>query len=248
MRITLFGRNFSLIDGRATPPVRGDYVAYSGAFFPVSAKTGYPLSVVADIAAKVPQKIVLVPGEDGVYAFLSGSGRVIHTAKNPSNTGEQEKNEFYRSLLRLTLLSDHQEVVALGDIPLLGNTPCARVELADLSLPPVIRRSRSWLMLGLFGLVLLTTILSGVVIRSKARDHAAEAAKNVAAADAEMTDLMASLKDGRSKLASTPSQADAVSSGIEALPKQQGSFLSTFYANKTPATNQVRVTNGNFQY
>lgn len=238
------GRSFALVEGRVLPP-RGDYVAYGGRFFPVSPKTGYPLSVVADIAAGQPGKIVLLAAE-GVLAFLSGSGRVIHTPLDVDADGKQS-DAFYRSLLRLTLLSDHQKVVVLSDIPALGSIPFDRVDLANLTLPPVIKRSRSWLMLALFMSLVLAGVLSAIAVKSIARAKAETASMEVATAEQEMSAALEAVKEGRIKLGAvtTPSM---VPIGSEVLPQRQGSFLSQFYANKTPPTNMIRVKNGQFQY
>ncbi len=247
MRINLSGRLFSLTEGRASPPSRGDYVAYGGAFYPVSAKSGYPMSIVADIAAKAANKIVLVPGET-VIAFLSGSGRIIHTQSKPADAGANERNEFARTLLRLTLLSNHREVVAIGDIPLLGDTPCERVDVAKLDLPPVIRRSRTWIMFGAFVLIVAASLAAGAFIKSQAREKADLVTQEAAALESEMTAALDAVKEGRQKLATPVPDTPQINPGTEELSRQSDSFLSDFFAGKSPATNQIRVTNGKFQY
>lgn len=248
MSITLSGRRFSLIEGLQTPPSRGDYVAYGSSFFPVTQKTGYPLSVVADIAAKVSRKIVLVPGDE-ILAFLSGTRRVIATNINPAATDEHEKSEFHKTLLRLTLLSDHKEVLSLGEIPLLGNTPCEKIELSELNLPPVIRRSRSWLMLGLVLAIVISSIVAGLLIKSGVKKQAEDLNIQLANAETHLSQLLTEVKSGRAQLNSpspTPT-TNLVISNIE-LPAPKESFMSAFYESGSPSSNQVRVINGSIKY
>lgn len=248
MQVIISGKKFSLIPGSPVPPARGDYVNFGGEFFPVSTKTGYPLSVVADFAAKQPNKIVLIPDSSGVYAFISRTGRVVHIPMNEANTEEQERNNFYRTLLRLTLLSDHKEVTVLGDIPMLGNTPCEHIELTDLRLPPIISRQRTWMMMGAFVIALVSTLLLGGALTSKIKDKSVEANRNLEMAQAEMGSLIEGLKEGRKRILVNHPLDKPIQSGTDAMPAGQSPFQDSLPSNKALTGNQIRVKNGSLQY
>lgn len=247
MTVNIFGRDFSLVDGRPKPPTRGDYVAYAGAYYPVSAKSGYPLSIVAEIAAKVPGKIVLVPGK-GVLAFLSGTRRVVHTEFDPNGTDENERNAFARSMLRWTLMSEHQEMVVLGDIPLMGSTPCERVDFNSLSLPPVIRRKRTWILLGLSAGIVVGAAIFGALLKFNAHAQAAEAIHKLGLAETELSQIQTQVNEGRKKQATPIHKPVEMIFGTEEMPTPTDSFLAQFNESKSPATNQIRVKNGAFQF
>ncbi len=246
-RLTLEGRHFSLTEGRSKPP-SGDYVAYGDLFYSVKSKTGYPLSVVADIAAGQFRQVVLIPWE-GILAFISGESRGVHFPNMESdiNSSEFEQRGFRHFLLRMTLLSDHPDVVVVGEIPGLGDIDIQAVALADLILPPVIKRSRSWIMLTLFvGLILLGEI-ANMAVSSTSKKDISHAEASLAAAQAEMAVILQSVEDGRTRL-NTAVKPSEVAIGLEELPLQKISYLAQFYENTTPPTNIIRVTHGQFQY
>lgn len=248
---TSFAKRLHHVAARATPPSRGEYVAYRGAFYPVSTKTGYPLSVVADVAANQLNKVVIVPGSDHIYTFLSGASRQARFEGRFEDMGEQERDAFCNSLLRLTLMSDYHDVVVVGDIPgLKGAFQFEAVQLEDMRLPEVIKPSRSWMMVGSAFSIVALAIAASSYITKQAESSLSFASQELAAAEKQLGTVFAEVKAGREKLATTPAaaQTSASAPGSEPLPALSQSFVTDLRAAKRPATNITRVENGILQY
>lgn len=248
--LKLAGRLFSEIASKPSPP-RGDYVAYGEGFFPVTPKTGYPLSVLAAIAAGKSGNIVLIPTTDSVIFVLSGSNRTIQSQRNIE--GSQEGSAiFYRTLLRLTLLSDHHEIVSLGDIPELANTPVRKVDLDNLSLPPVIKRRRTWQMIGIFCAMSILGLIAGAFVRSVATANIVSATVSREAAEVEMSGLLSTVREGRGLLKAAADGGGASVNGaslVLPLPDVNESFTDKFYATAAQAKiNAIKINNGQIQF
>lgn len=245
----LAGRAFAVVAGKARPP-RDPYVAHQGAFYPVTPKTGYPLTVLADIAAGQAGTLVLVPAEDGALAILSGSGRVVHLRSDP-DSGQAGAEGFSRGLLRLMLLSDRQEVVTVGHIDAIAGMAAKKVELADLVLPPVIQRSRSWKLFGLFAGLVLLGVAMGSAVRSNAADSVALVVASKTSAESSMNSLLADVTTGRRQLAGAAKRPVDAKPPVatQVLPDTADSFMAQFYANPTLGSGTlIKVANGKIQF
>lgn len=237
-------------EGKTQAP-SGDYVFHVGLFYPISSKNAYPIKVVVDIAAKKTNKVVLVC-HDGVLMFLSGTERVSLTEIGEIETDGDEKDKFYSSLRRLSLLSDSDEILALGNISIINDTPLTLIKLSDLRLPPVIKRKKTYFIIAIFiALLVFGFVLKGIV-KAKINSKSTDIAETIKAADAEMSLLLKSVVEERTRIKneSKPDPLVSISAPIDALdmPPRLESFMAEFYENKKIATNSIRVTNGQFKY
>ena len=204
LTVHLDGRLFAMLAGRNTPP-KGAYVSHGGMFYPVSAKTGYPLSVVAELAAQEPGRLVLLPADRGVLALISGSDRVVSISRSDI---DDQNQSFFRALLRLTLLCANPQVVVVGKVPDLGAVDFKTVQLKDLALPVVIRRSRSWQLMAIVAALISAGVVIGITTKKSFNSELA--AKTLAAeeADKSMMAALAQVKPGRQQiLALSPAAA-----------------------------------------
>lgn len=240
-------RKFSFTDGKEAPPKSGDYVAFGGRFFSVTEKIGYPVNVLVDIAANAPGKVVVIQADD-LYACLSGSGRYVKMPGNLQDMTPADKEAFYKSLLRMTLASDHKEVVLLGDIAELDDTPFDRVDAAKLPLPTVIKPRRSVLMVSIFLALVGMSFFSTRYVTSVANQEAAAIDAELASAQKELDVVFAAVKEGRAKLAEAPAQATPTASGSKPLPVPTQSFMDQYRGAARATTSVVRITDGKLQF
>ena len=177
--IKLDRRELEDIPARNTPP-RGDYVAYQGKYYTQNAKSGYPLEVVANVAANSPGRVVVFGQDHGILAIISGTNRKMYckydtslsaTPGPVSDAYADENNKktlqsIFTALLRFTLQSNYKEVIILGDAGPLSAFPSEKLTFSDLKLPPLIKRSRTWQILSVIPLLLIAGLVTGGLINA----------------------------------------------------------------------------------
>ena len=253
VRVHLNGKTFATVQGIGTPP-RGAYVAHDGVFYPVSPKTGYPLAIVANLAAQASGSIVLFPVDRGVLAIISGSPRSLILPLDP----EQQHKSFFRALLRLTLLSKNSQVAVIGSIPALMDSEFKTIDIASLALPPVINRATSWQMLLLPLALLCLGVAAGLYVKHSTEDLLTAKRAELTAAEKTMAAALKQVKPGREKileakkklgvptLTAQSGESAAPQKVAIALPEKSRSFTDWYLNGKsaqTTASPQFRYEN-----
>lgn len=244
IHIRIGGRDFSSIEGYKTHSA-GSYISYGGLFYPVREKSGYPLSILGSIAAGMKNKVVVISTDVSVIIFISRSTRPIQEFQIDSlDLGVKES--IQKSVKRMVLLSDHPDVVLIGNEIDLGDTPFTQVAISKLNLPIVIRRKKTFQMLGAFvacvviGFGINQTIKSSILKTQKEKSAEFSAIQN------EMLTLMKDIKGLKQKIKDDPATS-LVQPNLD-MPTPSKSFASQIKALKNVGSYNVKVVDGLIQY
>lgn len=228
------GRRFVAVVGKESLP-SGAYVAHGGRYFPVTPKGGYPLRVVADVAADVAGQLVLVPTPTGALALVSGTDRIAAIDRDDANS-----DAFSRALLRLMMSTQTNQVIGLGEF---SGVPIKVKDLRTLRLPRVIERKRLWLLAGGAVAVIAVGVFAGMAVRSQENNKLTAARTEQAAAMTEMDTLLQTVKAGRSKRPTAQPDQQKAAVNAQPVPVPSMSF-SDALREKPLALTGIKVTNG----
>lgn len=233
--LTLSDRTFSAVGGGASPPP-GPYVAYRERYYPVT-KGHYPLRVLAEVAADLPGQLVLVPAANGVVAVITGMDRIVHLQRD-----EYDSEGFFRALLRLSLASQSSEIITLGHI---DGLPAKEKSISDLVLPVVINPKKTWRLLVVVGAMLLAGFALGLYVQSLYTGEVGKAQRELAAANAEMDQLLSAVRAGRATLATANNNVttEKATDAAATLPINTQLFSETINLNGAQPTALI-VKNG----
>lgn len=239
------GQRFAAVTGTPTPPA-GQYVMHRGAYYPVNDRVGYPLSVLADVAAEHSNQLVIIPTESGVVAMVSGTTRIVSIDRETADS-----ESFYRALLRTMLGCETRQVISIGPIPDFPYELKVKA-LSDLSLPPVIHKRRSLQMIGLIAAAAVLGLVFGGIASSRAASRVEAVKSKTAEANQEMATLTSTVMDGRRRLANAPKEGSlptAAPMGNQSMPQQTSSYLDAFYRlSSVPPALAISVKGGEIEF
>jgi hypothetical protein len=249
--IALGSRAFTFLKSRPKRPA-GSYVKHKGLFYSTKGRD-YPMNVLVDSATKNKHQIVIVSGGLATFAFLSSTDRRVDFPAHELSDEDQRNNYFVKRIARLALLSDHEEIIVIGEHEkFTNNSELSKfkfnaVDLKDLHLPPIMNWGR------IIGMIIMPMLIIGLSIsitksiQSSKKQEDTAVTERVSLIETELSTLMDTVSDGRKKIAEASPQIAEKAKVLLPLPVSKGSFLEYLDLKKTDSSKNIKVENGDIK-